>query len=68
MPNNSQWRLSSNNAEKVNLGDTRDNDMKTRKVQQTVINIALGKNGCYIPNRLISLGRQAVSETKKFVI
>ena len=30
-PKNSQWWLSSDNAE-VNLGDTRYNDMKTRKV------------------------------------
>ena len=26
-----QWQLSSDNAEKVDLGDTRDNDTKTRK-------------------------------------
>ena len=29
---NSHWRLSSHYAEKVNLRDTRDNDIKARKV------------------------------------
>ena len=44
----------------------RDNDMITRKAHAEGINFALGKNGGYMPNslggRLISVGRQAMSE------
>ena len=43
-----------------------DNHTKQEKFAQTEINIALGKNGGYIPSSLgvrsISVGRQAVIE------
>ena len=45
---------------------------KQQKFVRTVINIAPGKSGCYMPSslggRLMSVGKQAVSETKIFVI
>ena len=61
---------------KANLENTRDNDMKTKKVCVHKVNIALGKNGGYMPSglgsKLISVGRQAmnewVSEIKIFMI
>ena len=41
---------------------------KQERFMQTEINIALGKNGGYMPSslgsRLISVGRQSVNETK----
>ena len=60
----STWRLSSDNAEKVNLRDMKDNDTKIRKVYVDGNKHCPGKNGGYIPSilggRLISVGRQAV--------
>ena len=45
---------------------------KQERFTRTEINIALGKNGGYMPSslgsRLISVGRQAVSEMKIFAI
>ena len=43
MPNNSQRWLSSDNAENIDLEDTRDNDMKTRKVHVDGNKHCLGK-------------------------
>ena len=48
MPYNSQWWLSNDNAEKVDVEDMRDNNTKTRKVCVDGNKIALGKNGWYM--------------------
>ena len=57
---------------KADLPDTRDNIRITRKVDAYKNKLCLGKNGGYMPSnlggRLISMGRQAVSEMKYFVI
>ena len=62
VPNNSQWQLSSDHAEKANLGNTRDNDTKTRKVWANGNKHCPGKNGGNVPSSLgsrsISVGRQ----------
>ena len=45
---------------------------KEKRFVHTVINIALGKNGCYmlssLGGRSISVGRQALSQMKNFAI
>ena len=60
----STWRLSSDNAEKVNLRDMKDNDTKIGKVYVDGNKHCPGKSGGYMPSslgsRLISVGRQAV--------
>ena len=52
--------------------DMWNNDTKTRKVYANSNKYALGKNGGYMPSsldsRLISGGRQAMSETNNFAI
>ena len=61
---------------KADLPKTRDNNMITRKLVQTEINFALGKNGAYLPSslgsRLIGVCRQAFrqagSEMKIFAV
>ena len=51
---------------KSKLPETRDNDTITKKVCVDVNKLCPGKNGGYMPSslggRLISVGRQAVSE------
>ena len=50
------------NVGKVDIGDKKDNEMEIKSFVWTVINIALRKNGWYMPSspgsRSISVGRQ----------
>ena len=50
MPNNSQWRLY---AEKADLKDIRDYDIKHERFVRMEINIVLGNNGGYMPSILV---------------
>ena len=67
MTKNSQWWLSSDNSEKVDLGDMSDNNMKARKDHVDGNKHFPGKNGCYMSSSLggmlISVGRLVLSET-----
>ena len=72
MLTNSQWQLSSDHAEKADFGIGEITTREQERFVRTEIKIVLGKNGGYMPSslgvRLISVGRQAGSETKIFAI